>query len=357
MNEIENFYKDLHNKKNKKENTLLDNLYKKPKRDIGKNATTFAYPVVGYYQQADILYLPNDKGYMYALVVVDQGNRLCDAEPLKSKQSEDVLNAFKKIYKRNILIKPEIITTDQGTEFKGETEKGLKAIGIGMSFAKVGRHRQVGLVERKNQTIGKDIHKFILHNTLASGKASSSWIESLPSLIKIINDETKSSLKKNPPKEISHRDPTLELLQEGENVRVMLDNPEDINGNQLVGKFRSHDIRYNPTIRTIKYILIRPDQPPMYLLNGNDSSLKVELVGYTRNQLQLVDENEIKPTKSLTKVEENRYEFEKIIGEKVIGTTKYYLVKWKGYKKSEATWEKRSELIKDVPQAIKRYEN
>ena len=47
--------------------------------------------------QADLLYLPDDKGYKYALVCVDVGSGYIDAEQLKERDATTVLNAYKKI--------------------------------------------------------------------------------------------------------------------------------------------------------------------------------------------------------------------------------------------------------------------
>ena len=124
MSNVEDFFTKLLEKKGKKkEVTLIDKLYERPKKDKGLEATTFSYPNPGYYDYADVLFLPNDKGYIYCLVVVDQGNRLVDAEPLKNKTSETVLEAFKAIYKRDIIKKPKIVTTDAGKEFMGNTKQ------------------------------------------------------------------------------------------------------------------------------------------------------------------------------------------------------------------------------------------
>ena len=50
--------------------------------------------------QADLLFLPHDrvgrKTYKYALVVVDVASRYKDAEPLTSKESREISNAFDK---------------------------------------------------------------------------------------------------------------------------------------------------------------------------------------------------------------------------------------------------------------------
>ena len=63
------------------QNQILYQLYKRPKKDkeSPKIQNLPAHLVV----QVDILYLPDDDGYKYALVAVDVGNRLTDAEPMK----------------------------------------------------------------------------------------------------------------------------------------------------------------------------------------------------------------------------------------------------------------------------------
>jgi hypothetical protein len=49
---------------------------------------------------------------------VDVNNRITDTEPLKTKDSEAVLKAFKKIYDRGTLKMPEKLQVDDGAEFK-----------------------------------------------------------------------------------------------------------------------------------------------------------------------------------------------------------------------------------------------
>ena len=356
MNE---FFKDLlTNKKHKidKPKTTLDKLYEKPKDDKDVEAGKFPYPKPNFWQQCDLLFLPNDKGFTYCLVVVDIGSRQVDAEPLQSKNSVDVLKALNTIWKRKILNVPKILTTDQGNEFKGDVVKGLNKLDIILKIAKTGRHRQVALVERKNQTIGNLIHKLIIHDELATGKSSSSWTKALPIIIKVINEKVKENFKKQKDSFENRIIKVDDMLQEGDNVRVQLDNPMSLQGNKLHGRFRSGDIRFNPTIRTIKYILIKQNQPPIYLLDGNHGSLKVDTTGYTRNQLQLVSHNEILPTTPIMDIEDDRYEVEKIIGKKIEKGKIFYLIKWKGYNIKDATYEPKDELMKDIPQRIKRYE-
>ena len=75
--------------------------------------------------QADLLFLPHDKPprgrktYKYALTVVDIASRFKEAEPLTSKDSDEVAKAFQKIYRRSPLTWPQMLEVDPGREFMG----------------------------------------------------------------------------------------------------------------------------------------------------------------------------------------------------------------------------------------------
>jgi hypothetical protein len=85
----------------------------------------FQYPTAGQICQADLLFMPTDKGYKYMLVVIDNGSRLVDAEPLKSKESKAVVSAFQMIFSRGIVAMPNVrIEVDAGSEFKAGVAKG-----------------------------------------------------------------------------------------------------------------------------------------------------------------------------------------------------------------------------------------
>ena len=351
-------------------------LFQKPIRDTGDEATSFEFVNPNYFQQADLVYLPNDAGYMYALVVTDQGSRFVDAEQLKEKTAEAVLDAFRSIYKRKILGIPKIVTCDSGTEFKSVTKTGLQKLGITIKYIKKGRHRSVGLVERKNQTIGNLVYKRIAYDEKQTGQSSSKWVKYLPTIVTAINNLVAKIMKKKlldekkkikqeiidskNEKKISKPPPipTVHLLNVGQRVRVQLDEPMNVDGTRLPGKFRTADIRFHPEIRTIKEVIMKPTQPILYLLNGNEGPLQIENIGYTYNQLQLVKDSEVAPIipdKRPTNVS-GVFEVQKLIGKKTVGRTVYYLVLWKGYKKKDATYEKRSSLMKSIPNLVERYD-
>src|SRR6185312_13609564 len=159
MSFFDEYFSDKSKKDKKAKPKVLDKLYQIPKKDKGLDAPTFGETIPNQVHQADILYLPEDDGYKYALVVTDDATRITDAVPLKSKSNEEVLRAFKTIYDRGILILPRKVEVDPGTEFKGSVTKWFRDQNIIVRVGKVGRHRQMALVERRNQIIGTAIHK------------------------------------------------------------------------------------------------------------------------------------------------------------------------------------------------------
>jgi hypothetical protein len=98
---------------------------------------------------ADLMFMPTDKfGYKYMLVVVDLASDEFDIQELKSKTPEHILKAFKLIFDRPYLNKPEYsITTDAGSEFQGVFKKWLYDESIFHKITSVGRHKQLGNID------------------------------------------------------------------------------------------------------------------------------------------------------------------------------------------------------------------
>jgi hypothetical protein len=344
-------------KKKNLQNQLLYNLYKVPKKDNKLEEPHIQNFEKNSIHQADLLFLPDDDGYKYALVVVDTTTGLTDAEPLKNKSSEDVLDGFKKIYQRGILKMPHRLEVDSGGEFKGTLKKYFEDHDCFIRYGQPDRHRQQALAERRNQTLGKILFMRMTAQEILTGETSRQWVEYLPDVIESLNKH----VKKLPIKHFSDDPVTTKgnenLLDIGAHVRVALDEPIDvITGKKLNGKFRSTDIRWNPKIRTIKEDLIVPGQPPMYLLDGNVGKRHVTPVAYTKNQLQLVPEKEVPPPPSVIKGKPTTYVVNKIVGKKKVKGKIFYEVNWLGYSDKDNTWESRSELIKDVPDIVAEYE-
>lgn len=338
----------------------LDNLYKVPKKDKGPNMPRFNVPIPNAVHQADLLFMPHDKGFKYALVVVDACNSVTDAEPLKNKNAETVKDAFVKIYARTILKMPERIEVDSGTEFKSVVAKYFADHNVGVRVAKVARHRQQAMVEKRNQIIGTVLFKRMVAQELLTEQPSTEWVDDLPVVIREMNKQVRQS----PPKRPNDSDPMCKgdacnLIPKGTKVRVQLEQPQDVaTGKRLIGKFRSTDIRWDPTPRTVKEILIKPGSPPMYLLNGNIGSRKIEPVAHTKNQLQVVPKNEEKPSHKLIADPKSKHQFvvEKILEKKKVKNRWCYKIKWAGWPEKYNSFEPVKIITEDVPKIAADFE-
>lgn len=343
---------------------LVDQLMKPPKKNKGLNIRTFNRYNPGENAQADTLYMPHHGKYKYILTVVDIGPpRITDAEPLKTKEGQEILNAFKKIYKRGILNIPKKIDFDNGTEFN-LVQKWFEDQGVGVKRAKPFRHSQMAMVERRNQIIGTDLHKRMLKQELLTGHTSREWVDDLPIVIENMNQkERKKKIKpveKNPIPQCEGD--TCELIPEGTKVRVALDNPIDpVSNKKLHGKFRSADIKWTINPRTVKTVYLIPGQPPMYLLDDPKSHDGIDhSVSYTKNQLMPISEKEVLPThhdiRPIIDDGIEKYIVDSILEKKKINNRIFYKVAWKGYPIEQATWEPRTVLIKDIPELVGDFE-
>jgi len=352
---MEKFFKSMFNKPKRKAKInkvkYVDKLYEIPKKDKGLNQAKFMPMNPDLSHQADLLFLPNDNGYKYALTVVDVGSRLTDAEPIKDKTAKTIINAFKSIYSRDYLNFPKVIQTDSGTEFKGDLKKFFEDKKINMRYAKPYRHRQQGLIEARNKTIGKALFKLMTAREALTGEESKDWIEELPVLIKQLNEAIEKKPIKRPPENILCEGDACKLYTIGTKVRVALDAPlNNITGKRLTGEFRASDIRYDTTVRTIEDIILTTGSVPLYRVSGMDE------VAYTKNQLQKVDDNEEAPDKDLLKGQAKTYIVEKIVDKKKEKGKTYYRVKWFGFPTSSNTWQTAQMLREDVPDMVEEYE-
>ena len=243
---------------------------------------------------------------------------------------------------------------DQGTEFKGDFYTYFHNLGVIMRYKRTGRHRSQSKVETWNGIIGKYLNKRMLSNEIhiKGEELIGDWVNDLQDLVNLLNHITetkKHTVNKiqTERKELSHNNTlpvgtgsSLDVLSVGTNVRVILDEPRDIQDSKLHGKFRKGDIRWNKEPHTIEMISIRPNEPIMYLVDG------IKNAAYTKNQLQVIPKKELPPPKESI----SKYIIEKIVGKDPIkfkGKVRY-IIKWKGYPDSENT----SELIKDIPKEI-----
>ena len=84
---------------------------------------------------------------------VDINTGYTDAEPIKERDAESTLKAFKKITSREPLkdAPKYVLQTDGGSEFKGVFHTYVIKKGIAHRFGKAGRSRQQAVVEQRNK--------------------------------------------------------------------------------------------------------------------------------------------------------------------------------------------------------------
>ena len=235
--------------------SIIDNLFKKVKKNKNPNRTHFGDYPENRVHQMDLIYLPEDNGFKYALVVVDVGTRKIDAQPLKTKLSSDVVKALKTIYRREILKKPLLIQVDSGREFKSDFLNYCDDFKIKVKVGKTARHKQQALVEAGNQKLGKLIFRRMTEQELLTNEVSREWVDDLKPIVKSINDKiekkrindeikAKKQTNKKPKEDYQCSGDTCYLLSEGDKVRVALDYPRNVYDNKrLMGKFRESDVR------------------------------------------------------------------------------------------------------------------
>lgn len=222
------------------------------------------------------------EGYKYVLVVVDDHSRRCDAEPLRNKNPETLINAYKNIYKRKIMSIPKLMQVDAGTEFKSDVADYLESLGMKIRVAAPARHRQQALVESRNKLIGSIIHMIQAQQELKTKQVNTDWVKMLPEIIKEINNNLPKPITTQP-YDFPYSDKTNEnLLTIGSDVKVALNHPINAhNEKALSGKFRSSDIRWTTKDYKIENIMLKPSQPPLYKTTYDDAL-------HTRQQLQFV---------------------------------------------------------------------
>lgn len=249
-----------------------------------------------------------------------------------------------KIFKRKILKKPLRLEVDSGSEFKGAFKNFYNKI-FDIITKIAGRHRQQAVVETKNYQIGKILNARMLAEEINNNVSSNSWVDILPKVIKLINENFAYE-----PKQVSVDEPvktnkfTSDILPIGTKVRIQLDNPKGYaNDEKLHGKFRAGDLRWSKTIHEITQFYLRPAQPPMYQVDNNSK------VAYTKYQLQVLKDNELKPKISSQK----KYLVQKILRRFKIKNKIFYEVLWGDGSKTN---EPRNNLLLDIPDTIKEFD-
>jgi hypothetical protein len=258
--------------------------------------------------QVDLVDMTNLAGsnsnHKYILTVIDVFSKYAWAESLLNKTSENVKNAFEKIFKSGR--KPQMIYADSGNEFKGSCKKYLEDLGITIYLART--KVKASVVERFNRTLKEKMFRYFTFNKeLNKGKTftgnnfhNKRYLEILPKMIKSYNNSYHRSIKMKPIEvNINNQDEVFENL-----FKYNINSAQDIYKKIIKLKFKKGDyVRiikeksifekgYTPNWSQKIYIIssVIISNPPIYSIKEitNNSTKNVEGYWYTE-ELQLVD--------------------------------------------------------------------
>ena len=253
--------------------------------------------------QADLLFLPHDtyrkKTYKYALVVVDIASRYKDAEALNTKESSEVAKAFEKIYSRKLRWL-EILMVDPGKEFFGNVTPLMNKHKLNFNEARLAT---IGLKLLSRERIEHWVKKYLLINThrKKSKNRSREWVERLPAILKVMNNEVTRLTGKEPNQLLKSADVSINEVNYGRPVGLdevkfppgvkirYLYSPGEGEGGE---KRRATDPIWSLEIYDLSRSVVSAEQPVLYYLSGGPKR------SFVREELQVVPNDTELPPKN-----------------------------------------------------------
>ena len=134
-------------------------------------------------------YADANNGFKYLLAVIDIFSRYAWVEPLKNKSANEIIKAFKKIFKSGRI--PKTIRSDAAKDFTSkEFKKFLKEKNI--HHFTTHTEKQANYVERFIKTIKSKIFRYIIETN------NSRYIDKLQDIVKSYNNTWHSGIKSEP---------------------------------------------------------------------------------------------------------------------------------------------------------------
>lgn len=269
----------------------------------------------------------DNDGYRYLLVCIDVLSRMLFVAPTKSKRSEDMIEAFEKIFaKANIL--PNKIYSDRGVEFQAKKMLDYFEKKDIIKHAMYSPDIHAGVVERANRTIKGRLYKYFSQNNTLR------WIDVIDKIIQNINNSVNrtTGVKPNSVTFDNARD-LWEKLYKAENI--MLNKTPKLKRGDIVRITKekgTFDKGYYPnfTDELFKISKVNPTQPVSYRIEDLEGE-EIKGIFY---QPELV-----KTTKNTT------HRIAEILKSRTRKGVKEHFVKWIGYSDKYNSWIKDSDLV------------
>ncbi len=258
-----------------------------------------------------------NKGFRYALNIVDIFSKYSWSVPLKDKTGQTTLDAFERIVRESGRI-PKYIWVDEGKEFynKRMTE-WLKANNI-TRYSTHGEHKSA-VVERFNRSLKEKMWKrFTAENTR-------NWIGMLDKLMNDYNNRYHRTIKMTPT-EASEKENEVEVLNNQGFAGRIAKKP----------KFKVGD---RVRISRLKGLFEKG-----YLPNWSEEVFEIVEVKYTNPYTYILKDSQGEVvvgsfyTEELQKTSQEVYRIEKVLRKKKINGVEHGFVKWLGYDKKFNEW-------------------
>ena len=250
--------------------------------------------------QADLLFLPHDHSFKYALTLVDVASRYKEAEPLTSKDSAGVARALSRIYSRELQW-PKVLQVDPGREFMGSVNVLMAKHGVEIRRGRVEIHRDQGIVERFNRTLAERLFGHQYAQEMNQSKRSTEWVSRLPDVVSALNNEVTRLIGKKPKDAIKSKIVTSKPSTPYSRVVGMkekklppgafryLYQPGELEG----GRRRATDPVWSLKVYIIGRSVTKPDEPVLYYLQDGPAR------GFVREELFLIQNDTVPPPNEL----------------------------------------------------------
>ena len=274
-----------------------------------------------------IKYAKQNSNYKYILTVIDFFSKYSWCYPLKNKNSNEIINSFKDIFKKSKR-KPKMIQSDEGSEFTNKlVQKFFNDDNNIKWYHTYNRDIKCSICERFNRTILNKIYKnFTLNNNTI-------WIKDLNKLVKEYNNSYHRTIKMKPVN--ASKKSNENIVRKNYNFEIITNKKKFKIGDKVRISLLKNTFEKGYTSNWSEQIYVIYDIKSSNVHYYYLKNLNGEKLDGTFYQEELLKTN---------MKENDLYIIEKII--KKVGNK--YLVKWRGYDDTFNSYVNENDIVKYV---------
>lgn len=275
-----------------------------------------------------------NRGYHYLLVCIDTLSRQLFVEPVRSKHSKNMIDAFEKLFERAGAI-PWKLLSDAGLEFTARpVQKFFREKEVEQFCMQTSPRFHAGMAERANRSIKERLYRYFTEHKTRR------WIDVIQLIVAGINNSINSSTGMRP---VDVNYANAERLRKQLKAKA---EAELANGG---GRWRRQRFHVGDTVRVEKQKHIFQKG---YVPNFSSDVFvidRVRLVHFQPPTYRIRDQNgkqmpgwfyanDLCPIKVHGNRKDALYDIDRVLKEEERNGVKYALVKWKGYGVQHNSW-------------------